>query len=123
MPRWARVAAHAVPFAILPSGLWRMGVMPAVPGFGSAEARHGTGLDLYLIFLFAVSEALGLLTLALVQRWGEVVPRWIPLLGGRRIPPLGVVFPAALGALASMGTVYYFFLSLLLKGFPRAHDH
>ncbi|MEV0697454.1 hypothetical protein AB0I53_05985 [Saccharopolyspora sp. NPDC050389] len=122
VPRWARIAAHAVPFVILPSGLWRMGVMLAIPGFGTAEARdHGVGLDLYLILLFAVSEALGLLTLGLVQSWGESVPRWIPLLGGRRIPPLAAVVPAALGALACTGVVYYFFLSILFAGFPPGH--
>lgn len=48
--------------------------------------------------LFA--EGLGLLSLGLVQRWGEVVPRWIPWLGGRRIPTLAAVVPAALGAVA-----------------------
>ncbi|WP_234440790.1 hypothetical protein [Streptomyces rimosus] len=122
VPRWARIAAHAVPFAILPSGLWRMGVMLAVPGFGTAEARvHGAGLDLYLILLFVISEALGLLTLGLVQPWGEVVPRWIPMLGGRRVPPLAAVVPATLGALASTGVVYYFFLSILIAGFPPGH--
>ncbi len=122
VPRWARIAAHAVPFTILPSGLWRMGVMLAIPGFGTAEARnHGAGLDLYLVLLFVISEALGLLTLGLVQPWGEAVPRWIPLLGGRRIRPLAAVVPAALGALASTGVVYYFFLSILFGGFPAGH--
>jgi hypothetical protein len=120
--RRARIAAHAVPFIILPSGLWRMGVVLAVPGFGTAEARdHGGGLDVYLILLFVVSEALGLLTLGLVQPWGESVPRWIPLLGGCRIPPLAAVVPAALGALASLWVVYYFFLSILFEGFPPGH--
>ncbi|UNO43646.1 hypothetical protein KGS77_02440 [Streptomyces sp. MST-110588] len=122
VPRWARIAAHAVPFVILPSGLWRMGVMLAIPGFGTAEAReHGPGLDLYLIVLFAVSEGLGLLTLGLIQPWGEVLPRWVPLLGGRTVRPLAAVLPAALGALASMGVVYYFFLSIFFEGFPSGH--
>ncbi len=122
VPRWARIAAHTVPFVILPSGLWRMGVMLAVPGFGTAEARqHGAGLDLYLILLFAVSEGLGLLTLGLVQSWGEVVPRWIPLLGGRPVRPLAAVVPAVLGALATVAVVYGFYLSILLNGFPPGH--
>ncbi|GAA1935907.1 hypothetical protein [Kitasatospora viridis] len=43
-------------------------------------------------------EGLTLLTLGLVQPWGEVVPRWIPFLGGRRVAPLAAVIPAALGA-------------------------
>ncbi|MCX5384718.1 hypothetical protein [Streptomyces sp. NBC_00083] len=122
VPRWARIAAHAVPYTILPSGLWRLGVMLAIPGFGTVEARdHGAGLDLYLVLLFVVSEGLGLLTLGLVQPWGEWVPRWIPLLGGRRVPPLATLVPAALGTLATTGVVYYFFLHILFAGFPPGH--
>ncbi|MCF2434810.1 hypothetical protein LV779_08895 [Streptomyces thinghirensis] len=33
-----------------------------------------------------MSEALALLTLGLVRPWGEVVPRRVPLLGGRPVP-------------------------------------
>ncbi|GHG99484.1 hypothetical protein [Streptomyces lanatus] len=89
----------------------------------SKEARdHGAGFDLYLILLFVVSEALGLLTLGLVQPWGETVPRWIPRLGGRSVPPLAAVVPATLGALVSMATVYYFFLAIVFGGFPPGHS-
>ena len=35
------------------------------------------------------------LTLGLVQRWGETFPRWVPSLGGRRVPPLLAIVPAA----------------------------
>lgn len=36
----------------------------------------------------------GVLTLGLTQRWGEVFPRWIPGLRGKRVPPLLAVVPA-----------------------------
>ncbi|WP_063765396.1 hypothetical protein [Nonomuraea candida] len=36
----------------------------------------------------------GVLTLGLTQRWGEVFPRLLPGLGGRRVPPLLAVIPA-----------------------------
>lgn len=39
-----------------------------------------------------------LLTLGLVQSWGSVVPGWVPLLGGRRVPILLAVLPASLVA-------------------------
>jgi hypothetical protein len=33
-----------------------------------------------------------ILTLGLIQRWGEVFPRWMPFVGGKRVPiPLAVV--------------------------------
>lgn len=40
------------------------------------------------------------LTLGLVQRWGEVFPRWVPGLSGRRVPVALAVVPASLVALA-----------------------
>jgi hypothetical protein len=38
----------------------------------------------------------GLLTHGLTQPWGEVYPRWVPRRGGRTIPVVVVVVPAAL---------------------------
>ncbi|MEU0525991.1 hypothetical protein [Streptomyces niveus] len=34
----------------------------------------------------------------LVARWGEVLPRWMPGLGGRRVPTAAAVVPATIGA-------------------------
>lgn len=100
--RWA---AHAAALTLLPSGLWRVAIAVGIPvgwGAGSGlEAELFPGVwSFYLVALSAFAEGLGLLTLGLVQRWGEVVPSWIPRLGGRRIPPLAAVVPAALGATA-----------------------
>ncbi|MFI1680909.1 hypothetical protein [Streptomyces sp. NPDC020607] len=39
----------------------------------------------------------------LVREWGEVVPAWVPVLGGRRVRPLAAVVPALLGAAALFG--------------------
>jgi hypothetical protein len=39
------------------------------------------------------------LTLGLIQRWGEVYPRWIPGLGGRRVGVATAAVPAAVAAL------------------------
>lgn len=52
----------------------------------------------YTIFLSVLSEALAFLAVGLVARWGEVVPRWIPGLAGRRVP-----VPAA--AVLTIGTI------------------
>ncbi|TDC27336.1 hypothetical protein E1265_02070 [Streptomyces sp. 8K308] len=89
---------------MVPSGLWRVAVALGVPS-GFAEGS-GLGPDsfpgpfsFYLIGLSIVAEALGLLALGLVRPWGEVVPGWVPWLGGRRVPVRAVVIPAGLGAL------------------------
>ncbi|WP_045303721.1 hypothetical protein [Saccharothrix sp. ST-888] len=98
-----RRVAVATTLTLLPSGLWRTAVALGVPsGFGPGDLLHEgdvpLGLSVYMIALSLFAEGLGLLTLGLAQPWGEVVPRWVPLLGGRRVPILAAVIPAALGA-------------------------
>ncbi|MFJ7206539.1 hypothetical protein ACIQWR_23780 [Streptomyces sp. NPDC098789] len=64
----------------------------------------------YITLLTLVTEGLALLTLGLVGPWGERLPAWIPVLGGRVIPVWAAVTPAALGALAATGVVIPMFL-------------
>ena len=105
VPRWVRLAAHAVPLVVLPSGLWRLALAAGVPvGFTGELAQQFEAptwpLTPYLVVLSLLAEGLALLTLGLVRPWGEVLPRWLPWLGGRPLPVLCVVVPAALGAVA-----------------------
>lgn len=64
----------------------------------------------YVLALVAVEAATSLATLGLVQRWGEIWPRWVPILGGRRIPAVFVLVLAGLGAavvtVLVIGTAY-----------------
>ncbi|MBO2455490.1 hypothetical protein J4573_51020 [Actinomadura barringtoniae] len=56
----------------------------------------------YVIVLTTVSEAVAFLSMGLVRPWGEVWPRWVPFLRGRRIRPPAAIIPAALGSVALM---------------------
>ncbi len=103
-PRWAELAARATVWSTVPSGLWRLALGigvpvgfsgelsaaldPLVPGWGTA----------YLVALSGLAEFAAFLTMGLVRPWGEVVPSWIPLIGGRTVRPLAAVVPAALGS-------------------------
>ncbi|MFJ4283509.1 hypothetical protein [Streptomyces massasporeus] len=104
-PRWARWAAHAVPLIALPSTLWRLAMAAGIPvGYSEEVLRTdydipGTGW-LILPLISLVQEAVALLTLGLVSRWGLVTPRRLPLIGGRPVRTWAAVLPAALGALA-----------------------
>jgi hypothetical protein len=102
-PAWAVRAAHLVPLVALPSGLWRIALVAGLPigasAFG-APVELGVGESVYIVSLSLVSEALALLTLGLVRPWGEVFPRRLPLLGGRRVPPSFAVTVATAGAVA-----------------------
>ncbi|GAB3928350.1 hypothetical protein GCM10029976_025920 [Kribbella albertanoniae] len=105
VPRWAYRLAHAIPFFVLPSSLWRIGLvfgssMGMIDETGQEMYVHGFGPKLYVVGLSLFSEALALTSLGLVQRWGEIVPRWIPLIGGRPVPPYAAIIPATLGGLS-----------------------
>lgn len=106
VPRRARVAAFAVPLTVLPSSVWRIAACtfhaPIIRAdLGSSLGSSGVPgvpLGLYVILLSIVSELLAFAAVGLVSAWGEVFPRWLPVLHGRRVPALSVVVPAALGA-------------------------
>ena len=107
VPGWARLAAHAVPLCVLPCGLWRIALGLGAPlGLSGelAEIYRGPDWTLtpYVLFLSLFTEAFALLTLGLVRPWGEVFPRWLPGVGGRRVPVTFAVTAAALGALIVM---------------------
>ncbi|WP_152365887.1 hypothetical protein [Microlunatus speluncae] len=102
--RWAVRAAHLAALTTVPSGLWRLCLAAGFSlGYHPDWMAHNaaTVLDrVYLVALSLVTEGLALLTLGLVRPWGEVLPSWLPLVGGRRVPPLAAAVPAGLGAVA-----------------------
>ncbi|MBN0045238.1 hypothetical protein JS756_14175 [Streptomyces actuosus] len=110
VPRWAVRTAYAVPLLTLPSSLWRLALAAGLP-VTSQPLHTGWGVA-YVLVLTAVTEGLALLTLGLVQPWGEVVPRWIPLIGGRPVRPLAAVVPALVGS-------FVLFALSLLVGFVQ----
>ncbi|MEU9193290.1 hypothetical protein [Streptomyces hundungensis] len=104
-PRWAVGAAWATVLCTVPSCVWRLSLACGVDvGFTGrlGSLYTGTSITVYVLILSVTSQAAACLTLALVKPWGEQVPRWVPRLGGRRIPPLLVVIAAAMGAIAVM---------------------
>ncbi len=96
-PRWARRTAHLIPLLTLPSGLWRVALVMGLP-----IMNYGYEMDLAesatILSLSVVQELAALLALGLVQPWGEVVPRWIPLIGGKVVRPMAAVVPAVVGS-------------------------
>ncbi|MFF4603629.1 hypothetical protein ACFY12_12930 [Streptomyces sp. NPDC001339] len=88
--RRMQLVACAVPFTVLPSSLWRL---PA-----AFDDGIGFGERAYIVFLSVLSEVLAFTAIGLIARWGEVFPRWIPFLRGRRVPTKAAVIPAAIGS-------------------------
>lgn len=129
VPRWARIAAYTIPLTVLPSGIWRIAVVTF--GFGDI-GDQGRGdvpswlpMQVYVIILTIVAELLAFTAIGLISTWGEVFPRWIPGLRGRRVPALAAVVPAAAGTaiLTFMWTRSAVIVALgIIQGDPRPEE-
>ncbi|TXS41974.1 hypothetical protein [Streptomyces sp. OR43] len=100
-PRWAVRCAHLAALVVLPTGLWRIALVLGFPAGYTAEGFEAfatPGAKAWMLFLSVVTELLALLTVGLVRPWGEVLPRWIPRVGGRTVHPLAATVPALTGA-------------------------
>jgi hypothetical protein len=100
-PRWALRTAHLIPLLLLPSCLWRL---PFAFHFEMGQIPDAAPSPLwisvpYVFGLSVLTEVAALLCVGLVRGWGEVVPAWVPAVGGRRIRPAAVIVPAAAGGL------------------------
>ena len=111
--RWAVAAATLVPLSYAVTRIaWAVGLPLGVreeflDELGSAKWA-GLGLG-----AFAVVGSL--LTLGLVQRWGEVFWSWVPVVGGRRVP-VGMALAPALFVAAIVSSAGLSFWSALLGG-------
>jgi hypothetical protein len=97
-PRWAWWAAYAA----IAGCLVRLGAQVSV-GFGELQGGGWSLLGFESSFLLAGT----VLPLALVHPWGQVFPRWVPLLAGRRVPRWLLLGPGA--GIGGLMTAYFGF--------------
>lgn len=97
--RWDRIAAYVamtVPiFYALTRYAWALGIPLGISEeflrLGQESGMWTAGLSMATFGLVGA-----VLTLGLVQRWGEVFPRWMVGLAGRRVPIALAVVPASI---------------------------
>jgi hypothetical protein len=70
----------------------------------------------YIIGISLFSEAVALTAFGMVKPWGEVAPRWLPFIGGRRVAPFAAIIPATLGSLALIAIWTYGFRDVFFSG-------
>jgi hypothetical protein len=107
VPGWTRTVAVIAALSPVPSSLWRLPLI-----FGVSMGMDAEFMDSmmahpwwqragYLVGLGVLADGCAFLTLGLVRWWGEVFPRWVPLLAGRPIPPAVAIVPAVAGGLGA----------------------
>ncbi|MER5728754.1 hypothetical protein ABT084_10480 [Streptomyces sp. NPDC002138] len=104
VPLWAERVAHAIPLLMLPVCLWRLPFAFGYTMGWDIDAPPMPPLWIgipYVFGLSCLSELAAFLCFGLVRGWGEVLPGWVPFLGGRRLRPFDVLVPASLVALGA----------------------
>jgi hypothetical protein len=98
--RWATYVAAAIPVMYaLTRFAWVAGIALGLSEESLRDLRDSDGVWAGAgLGAFAVVGAV--LTLGLIQRWGEVFPRWMVGLAGRRVPVLLAVVPATFVTIA-----------------------
>ena len=97
--RWGRVAALVAAVCALPYFVLRMLWLTPWPlDLTPADLAANPETRLHGLLLGLAALAGAVLTLGLISRWGEVWPRWMPVVRGRAVPVAAAVVPGALVA-------------------------
>ncbi len=97
--RWGRIAVYVAMMVPVLYAITRYAWALGIPlGMSEEHLRRGQESGTWISGLFLATFGLvgALLMLGLVQRWGEVFPRWMIGLAGRRVPIALAVIPASI---------------------------
>lgn len=112
---WAVAVAVAIPLLYAATRFaWALGI-PL--GLTEAFYREGerTGLWWRGAALATLAVVGAALTVGLAKPWGEVFPRWVPRLAGRRVPPALAIVPATFVSLI-VSSAGLMFVRMAIRG-------
>jgi hypothetical protein len=116
--RWAVVVACFIPVIYATTRwAWALGIPFGIPDDFLREGQ-ANGMWWAGAALATLGVGGAILTLGLIQKWGEIFPRWIPYLRGKRVPLAAAIIPATFVSvlITSAGLM---FVRLVLNGsFP-----
>jgi hypothetical protein len=104
---WGRIAVYVAMIAPVIYAVTRYAWALGIPlGMTEEYLRQGQASGIWISGLFLASFGLvgAVLMLGLVQRWGEVFPRWIIGLAGCRVPIALALVPASIASVLFMVT-------------------
>ena len=116
--RWAVGVAVVVPLLYAATRwAWALGIPLGISTEFLQEGQE-TGMWWAGAALSTVDLAGAVLTLGLVQRWGEIFPRWMVGLSGRRVPPAMAIVPTSLVSVMVTSAGLQVVREFLADGFP-----
>jgi hypothetical protein len=102
--KWATTIAAVIPLIYaITRYAWALGIPLGISqetfqqGYENRVWIAGAGLA-------TVAVCGSMLTLGLIQRWGEVFPHWMLSLAGKNVPPLLAIIPAAIVSILVIST-------------------
>jgi hypothetical protein len=116
--RWAVYVAVAIPLLYAATRwAWAFGIPLGISEEFLREGQE-TGMWRAGAALSTVDVTGAILTLGLAQRWGEVFPRWMVGLSGKRVPPAMAIIPASLVSVIVTSAGLQVVRDFLSDGFP-----
>ena len=95
---WGKWSTFIAVGMALPYGIVRLAWAAGIP-LGTPEIDMTPTDRLVEAFLEGLPIIGAILTLGLIQKWGEVFPRWCLIIAGKRVPILFAVIPAAIASI------------------------
>lgn len=121
--RWGRraawIAVAAPVFYCATRWAWALGFSLGIDPVAYQVARE-QGLWLAGAALASLGLIGAVLTLGLIQRWGERFPRWMLGLSGRRVPPMLAVVPAMFVSVLLVAASFMYIRIVAIDGVTAA---